>query len=258
VSDIELPSSRISSLWRYPVKSLRGEACDELELSPTGVVGDRQWGILDIASNTVLSAKREGQLFDAMATLRDGVLRVTLPGEHSYESGDPLDEALTTWLGRPVRLVEAATFGAAAYEAHADFEDDNSHLETWEGPAGSFVDSSPLHLLSSSDLEQLSGERPDLQWDIRRFRPNVFLSTNEESPSTFRIGARVAIGAGEIRIQQPCIRCVMTTRPQPGGVERQLDVLRHLARQHDSAVGVLAGVERPAKVRVGDLVRALT
>lgn len=246
------------SLWRYPVKSLRGESCDELELSPTGAVGDRQWGLLDTASNTVLSAKREGQLFDAIATLRDGELRVTLPGGHSYEPGDSLDEALTMWLGRSVRLVEAATFGAATYEAHADFEDDDSRLETWEGPAGSFVDSSPLHLLSSIDLEQLSSERPDLQWDVRRFRPNVFLSPTDESPSPFRVGSRVLVGAGEIRIQQPCIRCVMTTRPQPGGVDRQLDVLRHLARHHDSAVGVLASVDRPAKVRVGDLVRALS
>ena len=256
MSVIEPASWRISSLWRYPVKSLRGEACDELELSPTGVVGDRQWGILDITSNTVLSAKREGKLFDAVATLNDVELTVTLPGGHSYEPGDLLDEALTTWLGRPVRLVEAATFGAATYEAHADFENDDSHLETWEGPAGSFVDSSALHLLSSLDLEQLSRERPDLQWDVRRFRPNVFLWPTVESPSPLGAGSRVVIGTGEIRIQKPCIRCVMTTRPQPGGVDRQLDVLRHLARQHDSAVGVLASVERPAKVQVGDLVFA--
>jgi uncharacterized protein len=256
VSVIEPASWRISSLWRYPVKSLRGEAHDELELSPTGVVGDRQWGIFDITSNTVLSAKREGQLFEAVATLSDGELAVTLPGNHSYELGDPLDEALTTWLGRPVRLVAAASFGAATYEAHADFENDDSYLETWEGPVGSFVDSSALHLLSSLDLEQMSRERPDLQWDVRRFRPNVFLSPAVENPEPLGVGSRVVIGTSEIRIQKPCIRCVMTTRPQPGGVERQLDVLRHLAREHRSAVGVLASVERPATVRVGDLVYA--
>jgi uncharacterized protein len=256
MSGVEPASWRVTSLWRYPVKSMRGEVCAEVELDATGVVGDRQWGVLDVASNTVLSAKREGQLFDAVATLRDGKLVVTLPNERSYEPGDPLDEALTAWLGRPVRLVEAAVFGAATYEAHADFEDDDSHLESWEGPAGSFVDSSPLHLLSSLDLQQLSLERSDLQWDVRRFRPNVFVAPARENPAPLAVGSRVTIGAGEVRIQKPCVRCVMTTRPQPGGVDRQLDVLRHLARQHDSEVGVLATVERPAKVCVGDPVYA--
>ncbi len=257
MSVIEPASWRITSLWRYPVKSLLGEACDDLELGVTGVVGDRQYGVLDVSSNTVLSAKREGQLFGAVATFCDGELTVTLPGDQTFERGDELDEALTNWLGRPVRLVEAATFGAATYEAHADFESDDSRLETWEGPEGSFVDSAPLHLLTSLDIEQLSRERPDLQWDVRRFRPNVFVEPAVENPAPLVVGSRVSVGTGEIQIQQPCLRCVMTTRPQPGGLDRQLDVLRHIAHDHDGAVGMLANVMRPGRVRVGDVVTAL-
>lgn len=236
---------------------MRGEVCDELQLGPTGVVGDRQYGLLDVTSNTVLSAKREGQLFDAVATIRDGELAVTLPDDRSFEPGDLLDEALTTWLGRPVRLVEATTFGAATYQSPEDFERDDSRLETWEGPVGSFVDDSPLHVLTSLDLEQLARERPELQWDVRRFRPNVVLEPSIGEPAPLAVGSRVVLGAGEIHIQEPCLRCVMTTRPQPGGLERQLDILRHVARHHDNAVGVRAAVVRAGLVRVGDPARAL-
>ena len=163
----------VSSLRRYPVKSMQGEVRDELMFGVHGVEGDRQYGVFDQASRTVLSAKREGRLFEAMATLDDDQLTVTLPNGRSYEPGDALDEALATWLGRPVRLVAASTFGTATFEAQSDFERDDSPSETWEGRAGSFVDDSPLHLLTSLDLAALMNERPELQWDVRRFRPNV-------------------------------------------------------------------------------------
>jgi MOSC domain-containing protein YiiM len=47
----------------------------------------------------------------------------------------------------------------------------------------------------------------------------------------------------------------MTTRPQPGGLERELDVLRHVTRAHDGSVGTRARVLRPGVVRDGDEVR---
>jgi hypothetical protein len=44
----------------------------------------------------------------------------------------------------------------------------------------------------------------------------------------------------------------MTTRLQPDQLERQLDILRHVIREHDNTVGDRAGVVRPGRVRVGD------
>jgi uncharacterized protein len=247
----------VSSLRRYPVKSMQGEELDELTFNLDGVEGDRQYGVFDEDSGTVLSAKREGRLFDASASLDDGRLAVTLPDGRSYEPGDPLDEALQQWLGRRVRLVAAATFGAATYESQSDFERDDSPSETWEGRPGSFVDESPLHLLTSLDLAELVTERPDLQWDVRRFRPNVVMEPVVSDPTRLAIGSRVAIGACEVDVRKGCTRCVMTTRAQPGTLEQELDILRHVARLHDSTVGVRAGVVRAGSVRVGDLVNVL-
>ena len=255
MSELASATWRVLSLWCYPVKSMQGEELDELTLNADGVTGDRQYGVFDEASRTILSAKREGRLFDATATLRDDELTVTLPGGRSYEPGDPLDEGLTQWLGRPVRLVASSTFGAATYESQSDFERDESSLESWDGPSGSFVDDSPLHLLTTLDLAQLVNERPELQWDVRRFRPNVVMEPLVPHPAPFGIGSRVIIGDTEVDVYKGCTRCVMTTRAQPGALDRELEILRHVARHHDSTVGVRARVVRPGTVRAGDLVR---
>lgn len=255
---IEEASWRVASLWRYPVKSMQGESRGEVHLDANGVVGDRQYGVLDLEHGTVLSAKREGRLLDAAAILHDGELIVTLPDGVARTVGDELNDALSEWLARPVRLVEASAFGAATYESPEDFEDDGSPIETWEGPQGSFVDDSPLHLLTSCDLEQLASERPDLQWDARRFRPNALLEPIVDDPVPLAIGSRVELGDCEVGVHKGCLRCVMTTRAQPGVLDRELDILRHVARVHDGVVGVRAAVVRPGAVRLGDLVKVLS
>ncbi|HEY1762958.1 MAG TPA: MOSC N-terminal beta barrel domain-containing protein [Acidimicrobiales bacterium] len=257
MSENEGASWCVSSLWCYPVKSMQGEERDELIFNADGVAGDRQYGVFDETSRTVLSAKREGRLFSASATLRDGELTVTLPDGRSYEPGEPLDEALTQWLGRPLRLVASSTFGAATYESQSDFERDESPLKSWDGPPGSFVDDSPLHLLTSLDLAELNEERPELQWDVRRFRPNVFMDPLIADPSPLVIGSRATIGECEVDVHEGCKRCVMTTRAQPGALDRELDILRHVARHHDNTVGVRATVVRAGTVRVGDHVNVL-
>jgi hypothetical protein len=236
---------------------MQGEERDGLTFNLDGVAGDRQYGVFDETSRTVLSAKREGRLFEATAMVRDGVLAVILPDGRPNEPGELLDEALTQWLGRPVRLVAASAFGAATYESQTDFEHDESPLETWNGPAGSFVDDSQLHLLTSLDLAELRNERPELQWDVRRFRPNVVMEPLVPNPSPLVVGSRATIGACEVYVHDGCRRCVMTTRAQPGALDRELEILRHVSRHHDNTVGVRAKVVRPGRVRVGDLVNVL-
>jgi hypothetical protein len=245
---------RVQSLWRYPVKSMRGESRDELEFVANGVQGDRSFGVLDLGSGTVVSAKRDGRLLEAAASLASGELRVTLPNGQDYAIGDELDEGLTDWLARPVRLVDAATFGVATFEAHEDFEHDDSELEQWEGVGGSFVDDSALHVLTTSTLQQLTRERPDLQWNVRRFRPNVVVDDEGSEWGSLSPGQRLRLGDVEIVIQRGCKRCVMTTRPQPQQLDRQLDILRHVIHEHDNTVGERAGVIRPGTVHVGDTV----
>jgi len=250
----ESSSMRVAALWRYPVKSMQGETCDELRFEGSGVAGDRGFGVMDLGSRTIISAKREGRLLEAGASLANGELSVRLPGGPEMDPGDELDESMTRWLGRPVRLVDAKSHGIATFESPEDFEHDDSKLERWEGAPGRFVDDSPLHFLTTADLEQLARERPDLQWDVRRFRPNIVIAAEPGALTVLERGQRLTMGEVEIEIENGCTRCVMTTRPQPGNLDRQLDILRHTHASHDSQVGQRARVVGAGILHVGDLV----
>ena len=243
---------RIQSLWRYPVKSMQGEDRNELIVEWGGVSGDRSFGVVDITASAVISAKREGRLLEATASLTDAGLRITLPDGREFSPGTDLDDNLSCWLERPVTLVGAATHGSGTYECQEDFEQDESASVRWDGPEGSFVDESQLHLLTSADLAQLVRERPELQWDVRRFRPNVVVDVGTEAFEPWQPGERYRLGEVEIEIEKDCSRCVMTTRPQPGHLDRQLEVLRHVSKTHGNDVGVRARVRRTGIVRVGD------
>jgi uncharacterized protein YcbX len=49
---------RVSSLHRYPVKSMAGEDLPSAEVTPTGLLGDRAYALIDRETGRVVSAKR--------------------------------------------------------------------------------------------------------------------------------------------------------------------------------------------------------
>jgi uncharacterized protein YcbX len=232
---------------------MQGESLESLELEDRGVKGDRSYGVLDLGTGTVISAKREGRLLLATASLEGDMPRICLPdGEVLTGTGPEVDAALSTWLERPVRLVGAAPGRRATYERQLDFEVDDSATGRWEGPPGSFVDKSPLHVLTTSSLRGLRRDRDDLQVEIRRFRPNMLLDVDGEGfVEQDWIGWSLGLGGASLRVHEPCSRCVVTTREQPGGIVRQLDVLRHLNGAHGGNFGVRATVVAGGRVAVG-------
>ena len=48
----------VNGLWRYPVKSMAGEAVEAVELDADGVAGDRRWGVRDLDTDRLASAKK--------------------------------------------------------------------------------------------------------------------------------------------------------------------------------------------------------
>lgn len=66
-------------------------------------------------------------------------------------------------------------------------------------------------------------------------------------------GEHVQLGSGVVLdVRKQIERCVMTTRPQPGGIERDLDVLRAVNRDHDGNLGIGCLVLSGGEVKVGD------
>ena len=230
---------RVAEIWRYPVKSLQGEQLATASIGSRGLVGDRQWGLLDPATGFVLTARREARLLFASASLTDAGPVVTL------EDGTPLDDddALSSWLGRPVQLVTAAG-RVGRYEASLDRYRDDAPWTSWQGPEGSFHDSgqTQVSIVSRASLGT---------WDRRRFRFNLVL---DEGADADLVGSSFAIGGAVLSVVKRISRCVMTTRPQPGGIERDLNVLRTIVADMDGCMGIGALVSAPGTVAVGDAV----
>lgn len=229
---------RVLEVWRYPVKSMQGERVDAVDVQAQGLAGDRGYALFDTETGFGLTARRQPQLLFAAARLRpDGTAEITLP-DGSVAADD---EALSAWLGRPVTLRSAAEPGDRRYENPADFEHETG-WEPFSGSTGAFHDSgrASVSLVSTATIAG---------WEPRRFRSNLLLDGDGEDEL---VGARVRLGESELDVGMRIERCVMTTRPQPGGIEKDLDVLRtiHRTRGGDLAVGAL--VVRPGTVSVGD------
>lgn len=238
---------RVLELWRYPVKSLQGERLEEVAVSGLGLEGDRSHGILDLTTGLVLTARRRPPLLHATGLRRsDGGVEVVLPDGRVTRS----DQDLSAWLGSPVRLEKASPSHGATYESGAGPQRDGGGSSRWEGPAGAFHDSGSVRvsLVGTGTVSALGN------WDVRRFRPNVVLDGRDEDAL---IGRRVRIGGAILEVFKPVSRCVMVTRPQPGGIERDLDVLRTILRERGGNLAVGAVVPQSGPVRVGDRIEVL-
>src|SRR3954451_13584243 len=109
-------TGRIDALFRYPVKSMQGEALDATTIGDRGVVGDRAYALVDEETDKVASAKnprRWGVLFECHARFVDEPnlgadpppIEVTPPAGGRIRSDDPGGhEWLSRVVGRPVRL----------------------------------------------------------------------------------------------------------------------------------------------------------
>jgi len=230
---------RVVELWRYPVKSLQGERLAEAAIDALGIAGDRRWALFDRGTGLGLTARRVPELLFGSARLRDdGGVEVVLP-----DGTVTTDErVISGWLGRDVEL-RAAGEEAPTYESPVDEDEpDPAEWLQWEGAAGPFHDSPRirLSLVSTGTLGT---------WDRRRFRANVVLDGAGEDGLR---GQEADLGEVRLRLGIPIARCVMTTRPQPGGIARDTSVLKTIHRERDGLLAVRAAVLRPGMVRTGD------
>jgi uncharacterized protein YcbX len=237
---------RVVSLWRYPVKSMQGEELVTASIGDLGIDGDRQWALVDLGSGLALTARRVPELLYARARLvgdpAEPGVEIELPGGTVTTD----DAALSAWLGRDVELRRAGGGVRGRYEIAADFEDEaGSPWVEWDGPDGTFHDSGKTRV-------SVLGTGSIGTWDRRRFRGNVLVETAAVGDEEALLDRRVAVGSAVLDVVKPIDRCVMTTRPQPGGIARDLDVLRTINRERATHLGVGTLVVTPGQVAVGD------
>src|SRR5215467_3925898 len=204
----------VLGLWRHAVKSLQGERLESARLEDDGLVGDRRWGIRDLVTGRILTARRRPELLGAVASYEGELPTITLPdGCTAVGPGQGTDDLLSRWLGSPVSLVASAGNAGGRAEYFADATDDNSRAIEWTMPAGRYVDSAAVLVLSTTSLRTAAKLYPGGVWDPRRFRPNVLIDVAGEGwPEDEWAGRTLTVGAVVLVPLQPCIRCTMVTR----------------------------------------------
>jgi hypothetical protein len=271
----------VASIHRFPVKSMQGESLAEVELVADGIVGDRTWALRDIETGKLASAKRPrpwaGLLECGAAGAGDDVV-ISLPSGEDFSVHDPgLPVALEAVLGRTVAIEESERAQQGTYDSEwpeiegVDLSGDLELPTNITGEGTSFIDVGILHVLTTTSVQTLAAADPELELDLRRFRPSIVLETpglDGFPENDAWAGATVRLGSGgdavEIQIGVPTPRCIMTTLAQ-GDLPRQLGILQTLARINRrsselgsfACLGAYATVTHPGVVRAGDEVTVL-
>lgn len=252
----------ISGIWRFPVKSMKGERIDEADATERGLVGDRAFALIDTESGKVVSAKSVRHfpnLFDYHAAYVEPpqagqelpAVRITLPDESTVDSSsDDVNRVLSDSLGREVKLAHAAPddFTIDMYHPDIDDADPRGHQNTMteqklgsaffddagmDSPVAkeSFFDLFPISVLTTSTLGQLCQHQPEADFDERRFRMNLIVDTEDEGFVENGWFEKELVIGDSVRlvVTMPDPRCVMTTLAQDE-LPRDTEVLRALVK----------------------------
>jgi uncharacterized protein YcbX len=222
----------VAELWRYPVKSMAGERVAHAEVSWHGVAGDRRWAFVRAGSERSAFPWLTIRERPEMALYRPALAEPGRPDDSptlvrtpAGEELDVADPALAARLGDGVRLMKQRR---------------------------GIQDSAPLSLISTATLAQL-GELVGRKLDVRRFRPNLLVEPQDGEPFAEDgwIGSVLRIGEARLRLDRRDQRCVMIN-VDPDTIERDAEVLRTVARERDSCLGVYGTTVTPGRVAVGD------
>ena len=202
----------VAGLWRYPIKSLAGEALQQAELTANGIPGDRVVHVR--GPEGVRTSRRQHRLI--------GLRGTTGP------SGDPLVNGLPWQSDEALALVR-------------DAAGEDAWLEAYDGLERFDV----LPLLVATDGAVAAFGR-----DVRRLRPNLVIGGVDGLDERNWPGGELYIGPAVIRLDSLRPRCPMTT-VDPDTLERDPEVLRDIGRRFGGRLALNAEVLHPGLVRVG-------
>ena len=277
----------VSSVWRYPAKSMMGDAFPSLPVAESGVVGDRGWAVRDEVRGGIRGAKKIGGLMrlharyleEPEAGAAPPPIEIELPdGGVLRSDADDVNNRLSTALDHRVTLwpLQPATDREHYRRGAPDTDDFDAEMRQifgrepdeplpgfeglpldvlieYESPPGSYFDAFPILVVTNRSLATLAGLAPGSDFDVRRFRPNVVVALDKNDgdfPEQSWIGRSLRVGEVELEVTAACPRCVMVTRDF-GDLPADRNVLRTIVREAEQNVGVYANVTRPGTLTVG-------
>lgn len=271
----------VTGLFRYPIKSCRGQAISTADFDARGIAHDREFVIID-ANGTFLTQRQVPRMALIAPEFVDGGLRVSAPGMEpvtfarriegeriwveiwkdqavGVDQGDEIAAWLSAFMGQPVRLARMA-------EDHTRQVD-----QTYARPEDQtgFSDGFPILLVSEESLVELN-RRLTVQGEaalpMDRFRPNIVVAgggvANEEDTwGDIRIGGDGGSGGMTLHGVKLCGRCAITTTDQQTA-ETGKEPLRTFAGYRKFPRGVMFGqnmtFDEVGSIAVGDGVAVMS
>jgi uncharacterized protein len=208
----------VRELWRYPVKSMRGERLPAAAVQGSGIKGDRNIVVVSAAGNRVITARTHCGLLGLQGSVsQHGVTLIEGFPWHSPEALAITRKAA----GEQVRLVDAG-----------------DHTERFD----------VLPLLVATD-----GAIEELDLDLRRLRPNIVIGGVAGQSERNWPGRSLNSGDVVIDVAQLRMRCVMTTF-DPDTLKQDLNVLRRIVRKAHGKLALDCAVARSGVIREGDTI----
>ena len=256
----------VESLWRYPVKSMRGEELDEMFAGYAGVYGDRLFAFES-------SANDKGFPFFTGRDKRE-MIRYRARFRHPDKAARPANwfeaqklsptitpiSASTEDLMIDVETPDGKTFAiddpklVDYLRANTDGKHELSLLRSDKA----INDCCPLSIFAVQTANKLS-EETGVAVDKRRFRANIYVDLkpwdgfDEEGlvGKTLRIGSKVVV-----QVLQRDARCMMIVL-DPDTAEKTPAILKQVAQAHEGMAGVYSAVLVEGIIHKGDPVELL-
>ncbi|WP_152579224.1 MOSC domain-containing protein [Bosea sp. LC85] len=234
-------SGSVSALWRYPVSSMAGERLSVAPLDPSGVVGDRLWGIVDGSDERIASPGREKHFVEvprgyARWTAQAGLF-ISADGTTWAKPDDAgAIENLSSLFGFPAKLKPFVRRGQVGFRPRYEH--------------------APIHLLTTAAMRSLERDSPGSIVDERRFRPNIVVDWPDEQepiPENGWLGREIRIGDVVLKGSIPCGRCGFITIAQ-AGLPLDVELLRTVVKRHSRNFGIYCDILVPGEIRPGDTV----
>lgn len=242
---------RLSQIWRYPVKSLRGNQLESTAVDARGIQFDRHWMLVD-RQGVFLSQRQLPRMILVKTQVEDQALCLSAPGMQDLmipvasDGADTVpvkvwrdecraqtvdaqaDGWLSKFLGRDCRLVSLPSGSVR------QVDQDYARLEDQVG----FADGFPFLLISQASLDDLNQRLPT-PLSMERFRPNLVISgCDAYAEDTWQ---RIKIGELIFRVAKPCSRCVIPTIDPETGRRRGDEPLKTLLQYRKQGNKVMFG-----------------
>jgi uncharacterized protein YcbX len=234
---------KLTRLFRWPVKSMRGEEIESAWVASHGLAGDRAYALVDGDRDGVrrrLSARQVPDILEWSAAYPDD-------SDDAIDSADPPVPLVTAPDGRRFNLDDPELPAALASDLPRS-------VALRRAPSGE-QDRPRTLLVTHEATRRAVAQELGRPLELRRFRPNLHLELDAEPfAEQGWTGRRIEVGEATLRIREPCERCAVPAREPDHPRQRWHGLLRWLAAEHEGAFGTIVTVERAGRVRRGDRV----